>query len=198
MREKDFITEGQFSHMETVFYSEQIDTPYAKRQGPYGENDKARIILCKACCKIIFHMLKSFRRDFMSIVKIHVCPNDCAGSFLTSAHVVQTWKVDAEGNFVEKVSTDETTHGPDNDNIWTCSICGEEALIVECRIIEVEAENKFDSGRLYLPIKGNGKAYFMPYGMADLYTLPIFSVDGKSAVTYEGTTFTLDGTILSD
>ena len=58
---------------------------------------------------------------------IHVCPNHCEALLSTVAHVAQTWKVDPFGTFVEEVSTDETTHEPDNGNIWECTECGTEA-----------------------------------------------------------------------
>jgi succinate dehydrogenase/fumarate reductase-like Fe-S protein len=57
-----------------------------------------------------------------------VCPNnEKHNKFLASAHVVQTWEIDNEGNFLKEVSTDETTHSPNTDDVWTCAICGEEA-----------------------------------------------------------------------
>jgi len=52
------------------------------------------------------------------------CPNDPRHNrFLTTAHVSQTWEVDSEGNFSREVSTDQTDHGPDPDNEWTCAVC---------------------------------------------------------------------------
>ena len=57
--------------------------------------------------------------------------------FCTVAHVVQTWEVDREGNFLSEISTDETLHGPDNDNIWTCMNCGAEAIISESPNTEI-------------------------------------------------------------
>lgn len=44
--------------------------------------------------------------------------------FYTVAHVVQTWKVDEKGHFLEEVSTDEVTHTPNIDNEWRCVVCG--------------------------------------------------------------------------
>ena len=44
--------------------------------------------------------------------------------FYTDAHVSQTWKVDARGNFLEELLTDETTVRPNSDYQWTCAICG--------------------------------------------------------------------------
>lgn len=65
-------------------------------------------------------------------VKIHVCPNHCDAYLNTCAHVLQDWKVDAFGNFIEEIETLETVHGPDNGNIWTCTECGAEAELIEC------------------------------------------------------------------
>ena len=57
-----------------------------------------------------------------------LCPkNETHKEFFTVAHVVQTWKVDEEGEFIEEISTDETTHGPTVGNIWECAVCGTEA-----------------------------------------------------------------------
>ena len=63
-------------------------------------------------------------------MKIKVCPKDPNhNEFLTTASVNQTWKIDGEGNFLEEVSTDDTIHGPDIYNEWTCSDCGSQAII---------------------------------------------------------------------
>lgn len=57
------------------------------------------------------------------------CPTDPAhGRFLTTAHVMQDWEVDGEGNFLSVHADLETTHGPDPGNIWTCLICGAQAV----------------------------------------------------------------------
>ena len=62
----------------------------------------------------------------------HICPV-CGGTeFITIAHITQTWVVDQEGNFLSAVSDcDEVTHEPDDGNIWTCTQCGAEGVIVE-------------------------------------------------------------------
>lgn len=61
----------------------------------------------------------------------HICP--CCGgtTFTTTAHAMQEWEVDAEGNFI-KVTENclQVTHNPDDDNIWVCTKCGAEAVIV--------------------------------------------------------------------
>jgi hypothetical protein len=63
------------------------------------------------------------------IMKAICANNKIHNEFITTAHVVQTWKVDKEGDFIEEVSTDEVTHGPDKNNIWTCAICGAKAIV---------------------------------------------------------------------
>lgn len=49
--------------------------------------------------------------------------------FLTPAHVAQTWKVDEDGDFLGVFSNDDTISGPNSGNIWTCAICGAEAIV---------------------------------------------------------------------
>lgn len=95
---------------------------------------------------------------------IHVCPNGCAATFTTCAHVMQDWCVDAEGNFIECVDDAvETTHGPDNGNIWTCDECGETADYIEVQkyVIEVDV---FPLGVLYVERKDPNRAYWMAPG----------------------------------
>ena len=53
------------------------------------------------------------------------CPNEPEHNvFFTTAHVVEEWKVDREGNFIMVCGTLETVHGPHPDNVWECAICG--------------------------------------------------------------------------
>lgn len=54
--------------------------------------------------------------------KFHRCPK-CGGiKFLVTAHVTQTWEVDAKGNFVSEASScDDIMHRPNDDDIWTCA-----------------------------------------------------------------------------
>lgn len=59
------------------------------------------------------------------------CPeNPEHKQFVTTAHVMQDWFVDENGNFVA-VATEcvEVTHRPDPDNVWTCLVCGAEAIV---------------------------------------------------------------------
>ena len=62
----------------------------------------------------------------------HMCAR-CGNTeeFYTTAQVSQTWKVDGYGNFIEEISTDEIIEDPDDDNIWECAYCGEDAVIVD-------------------------------------------------------------------
>ena len=62
----------------------------------------------------------------------HICPNCGGKKFVTTAHVMQDWIVDENGDFVSVFDNClEVTHDPDDDNIWTCLKCGCEAIIVE-------------------------------------------------------------------
>jgi hypothetical protein len=60
-----------------------------------------------------------------------VCPNnENHKEFITTAHVMQDWKVDDEGNWIETIDASvQTSHKPDPDNIWTCSVCNKEAKV---------------------------------------------------------------------
>ena len=60
-----------------------------------------------------------------------VCPNNEEHkAFHTVAHVVQDWKVDEKGNWLETIDESlETSSPPNKDNTWTCAICGEEAIV---------------------------------------------------------------------
>lgn len=52
------------------------------------------------------------------------CPKCGNNHFFVSAHVVQDWKVDENGNFLETINEcSEVTHTPDDEDIWTCSNC---------------------------------------------------------------------------
>lgn len=59
-----------------------------------------------------------------------VCPNDPEHKrFTTTAHVMQLWEVDEEGNFLDMLEEFvQVLHGPDRDNIWTCCECGTKAV----------------------------------------------------------------------
>ena len=58
------------------------------------------------------------------------CPNNPSHKeFITSAHVVEDWKVDKHGHWLETIETTEVAHGPNYVNIWTCAECGTEAEV---------------------------------------------------------------------
>ena len=49
----------------------------------------------------------------------HICPVCGNDEFYTNAHVVQGWRVDCDGEFIEETeSCVEVTHKPDDDDIW--------------------------------------------------------------------------------
>lgn len=64
-------------------------------------------------------------------MSIHaVCPkNPKHKEFLTTAHVMEEWKVDENGQFIAVVRGLQTDHGPDPGNIWTCAKCRAEAKL---------------------------------------------------------------------
>lgn len=59
------------------------------------------------------------------------CPkNEEHKEFIATAHVTQSWKVDSQGEFIEVLEDCmEVTHSPKKDDIWTCAICGTEAIL---------------------------------------------------------------------
>lgn len=59
-----------------------------------------------------------------------ICPNNRKhNEFITTVHVMQDWRVDEKGNHLETVEDFlQITHGADKDNIWSCAICGAEAI----------------------------------------------------------------------
>lgn len=62
----------------------------------------------------------------------HVCL-ECGGTeFYTVAHIVQEWRVDADGNFISVGSEClEVTADPDDANIWECGTCGMEGELAD-------------------------------------------------------------------
>ena len=52
------------------------------------------------------------------------CPKCGAEIFYVTAHVVQDWKVNRNGDFVEIVDDCiEVAHYPDDMDIWSCANC---------------------------------------------------------------------------
>ena len=73
----------------------------------------------------------------------HICLNCGCKNFITSAAVVQDWIVDENGNFIAIHETLNTIIAkPDDDNIWTCRDCGEEAILQRIYYIEMNVPNK--------------------------------------------------------
>jgi hypothetical protein len=59
------------------------------------------------------------------------CPTDPThNEFITTAHIMQDWRVDEHGNFID-IHTDclEVSHEPDIGNVWTCSVCYVDAVV---------------------------------------------------------------------
>jgi hypothetical protein len=66
----------------------------------------------------------------MKMLSKHVCPNGCNSGFYTTAHVMQEWKLDNNGNYIETMEDClEVTAYPHDDNVWACAKCGAEAEI---------------------------------------------------------------------
>jgi hypothetical protein len=58
------------------------------------------------------------------------CPRDPKHKeFITTAHVVEEWLVDEEGNWLETLGSLETAHPPHVENCWSCAICSEAAEV---------------------------------------------------------------------
>lgn len=62
----------------------------------------------------------------------HICPICGGTTFFTVATVLQEWRVNADGEF-EAVNADslETVCEPDDGNIWTCTHCGSDGVLVD-------------------------------------------------------------------
>lgn len=58
-----------------------------------------------------------------------ICPKCGGREFITTAHVMQSWKVDSEGRWIETIEDCiQIDSNPDPDNIWICVKCGAEAV----------------------------------------------------------------------
>lgn len=52
------------------------------------------------------------------------CPKCGHDVFYVSAHVIQDWIVDHNGNFLETIDDCvEVTHFPTDDDLWECAKC---------------------------------------------------------------------------
>lgn len=70
-----------------------------------------------------------------------ICPKCGNNTFITSAHVMQDLEVDAEGNYLDTVNgCVQVDQDPDQDNSWSCSRCGTEAINEEAFTYD---QNKF-------------------------------------------------------
>lgn len=84
----------------------------------------------------------------MEVIQRMVCPNGCKAGFSTTAHVMQLWKVDAQGNFQEVIEDClQVTHNPDYDNTWECTKCGAEGKVF---FIKVDHKKKQPVGPRFL------------------------------------------------
>lgn len=64
------------------------------------------------------------------------CPKCGAQKFSATAHVTQDWELDGDGDFAEELNgCVETTHRPDEEDIWDCMCCGFSAPGKEFRAI---------------------------------------------------------------
>ena len=59
------------------------------------------------------------------------CPNNPDHKeFVTTAHVMQEWKVDENGEFIDVTDDSlEVSHWPSSYNLWTCNECYADAVV---------------------------------------------------------------------
>ena len=56
------------------------------------------------------------------------CPKCGCKEFYVSAHVIQDWLVDSNGDFIRTENECATVaHFPEDDDIWQCADCGYDA-----------------------------------------------------------------------
>lgn len=68
-----------------------------------------------------------------------ICPKCGNKRFYATAHVVQEWLVDEDGDFIQCTEDClEVNTFPDDDDIWICSKCGYDAPGSE---LEIDGEN---------------------------------------------------------
>ncbi len=66
----------------------------------------------------------------MSNFKIVCRASSAHQSFTAVAHVTQRWLVNHRGEFQECTQECvETTHSPDQDDLYTCAVCGSECTV---------------------------------------------------------------------
>ena len=117
---------------------------------------------------------------------IHVCPNGCHAALSTTAHVMQDWKVDLEGNFIEVLDDAlETVSSPNPDNIWTCLKCGADAKLYLARGFSIIAEeNELGGGELYMPdaAEQKGRCLFWAPAAEDGMTYVLHPCEGEEDI----------------
>lgn len=60
----------------------------------------------------------------------HICPKCGNREFYTTAHVVQEWRVDENGEYLDTAEPClEVVAEPDDDNIWLCTKCMTDGVI---------------------------------------------------------------------
>lgn len=62
------------------------------------------------------------------------CPKCGCKRFYATAHIVEEWVVDADGEYLKtSAKCLEVTHYPDNEDLWICVDCGyeEEGIVFE-------------------------------------------------------------------
>ncbi len=128
--------------------------------------------------------MKIQKHDFAKT--IHVCPNGCHAALSTTAHVMQDWKVDLEGNFIEVLDEAlETVSSPNPDNIWTCLKCGADAKLYMARGFSIIAEeNELGGGELYMPdaAEQKGRCLFWAPAAEDGMTYVLHPCEGEEDI----------------
>ena len=62
--------------------------------------------------------------------------------FYTGAAVMETWRVDSEGHWIESVDQGDVLFAPSTDNVWECVNCGEEAVFDEPSYKDAQEKGK--------------------------------------------------------
>ena len=71
------------------------------------------------------------------------CPKCGWPTFHVDAHIVQTWEVNWDGEFVRVVEEcAQVTHRLDDDDIWTCANCGHAATGREFNVATAGPQSK--------------------------------------------------------
>ena len=66
----------------------------------------------------------------------HICPKCGNRTFSTPAHVMQDWKVNEDGEFIECLQDCmQVSFPPRDENIWTCTECDGEGVIIPDNLV---------------------------------------------------------------